>query len=245
MLPRTFAFRTKEGSVGLLQIVGGDEEEVRLRYKLLGYGEGRAAAEVAGGRRAGWLAINDVVVRTVQSQGAMKECMLDLETGKLFSPTMGMDSPTFMQSWIAERGVDLIGEISLKGAAGFNMAAVLLDDSVWDGATAERVNELGLGGAANVDGTLLVGPTTVTVPSESGQGEVSGGEDFPVTYAFRTGEGTVGLLQILAAGDDEIYIRYKLLGYGKAGDLGGPGAQAAQMKKMGGERKVGEGASSQ
>jgi len=213
-MPTTYGFKTREGSVGVMQVVKLENKQFHLRYKLLGYGEKTEPAGGGGKRRAGWLAVNEVVVRTVQSQGALRECMLDLETGKLSRmPDPGEVGREGM-SRILEEGVDLIGDISLKGAVGLNMAVVRVEDSVWDGATAEQVNQLGLGTKANEEGTLLVGPTTVTVPMETGNQEVSGGTDFPVTYAFRTGEGTVGLLQILAAGDDRIHMRYKLLGYG-------------------------------
>jgi len=213
-MPTTYGFQTREGSVGVMQVLKLEDKQFYLRYKLLGYGEKTTTGEAGGKRRVGWLAINDVVVRTLESQGAMKECMLDLETGKVSRMPDPAEVGREGMSRILQEGVDLIGDISLKGAAGFNMAAVRVEDSVWDGATAERVNQLGLGTKANEEGTLLVGPTTVTVPTESGNQEVSGGTDFPVTYAFRTGEGTVGVLQILAAGDDRIHIRYKLLGYG-------------------------------
>ena len=213
-MPTTYGFQTREGSVGVMQVLKLEDKQFHLRYKLLGYGEKTTAAEVGGKRRAGWLAINEVVVRTLESQGAMKECMLDLETGKVSRIPDPADVGREGMRKVLQEGVDLIGDISLQGAAGFNMAAVRVEDSSWDGAIAEQVNQLGLGTKANEEGTLLVGPTTVTVPSETGNKEVSGGTDFPVTYAFRTGEETVGVLQILAAGGDRIHMRYKLLGYG-------------------------------
>jgi tRNA A-37 threonylcarbamoyl transferase component Bud32 len=171
---------------------------------------------------AGAYEFGPVIERTVEERvGGLSA--LDLDTGTLYrggpgpgakpeNPTTVEQAQKEMEDWLKSTGVDVVGMISssTRGLGGFDMVAFSQPKERWDAASEDLVRLLELFGK----------PGSVV--------EMSGKGELPATFAFKTREGGMGVLQIVGFKDDiprGVKIRYKLIQ--KAGGPDAPPPPAA------------------
>ena len=142
----------------------------------------------------------DVTERVVNDDGLHKDECIDFDTGKLHTgPARGFASREEGRAWFRSTGADAHGETE-EGETGLwsvEMALLPLDNDQWDGGDPEELRDMIAQGRGALD--LM-----------SGDGEL------PLTYLFRTREGSIGVCQILKVERDAeqhgtIGIRYKLI----------------------------------
>jgi hypothetical protein len=144
------------------------------------------------------------VIETVlpaQTEGPAQ--ILDFETGRaLLQPRLddlNSRADTIM-AWIRSNGLDLSCSTWSGGRAAcitYDMAILPIETKSWDQTTEQE---------------LLANPALAPTP-HSPRRLLALGHDKPDTYAFRTAEGTVGILRIVGLDQHErgVKIRYKLI----------------------------------
>jgi serine/threonine protein kinase len=177
------------------------------------------------------LTFDSVIERVVYETTTGRDCFLDLETGRLLQPPPQvlsmfvatnwqkhyMDEPEAadpMRAWVWTSGADLV-----YGAPAFNHESglILLDGEImgsqdyWEMEAArvsELLHEAEATGQAKVSGT----------PSLVGAAPFVRADQMPDSHAFRTKDGTMGVLQVIDFTDNPrgVKIRYKLIQNGKA-----------------------------
>ncbi len=207
-LPVTVGFKTREGGVGILQIVGtivgsrNDDNGLiipKIRYKLVQSGAPKAAAPDTP-------AFGPVIERVVEERSATgKECFLDLDTGKcvMIEPVKfqgGLEDALKAEAVAFARvGADVAAmppETSLvSGLMGLDLVALPVGPEIWNTAATEFIFDAVSGYKAG----------SVTPMSANGK--------LPATFVFKTREGGRGVLQILAFTDNPrgVKLRYKLV----------------------------------
>jgi tetratricopeptide (TPR) repeat protein len=190
-LPKIFVFKTGQGGMGILQITemqdGKAPRHFKIRYKMLQEAEKTAPTEVLG----------LVMERVIHSEGTGEPFFFDLDTGRAFYPPPGLTrhSPgREVIEWSATKGIDFVndrGRLELV-----EMTAVKVVSGLWDSA-----------GPAEIRDALMKGSNQEIIPTHSKDYAISS----PITYAFKTRENGLGLLQILEKKDENIRIRYKML----------------------------------
>ena len=143
-----------------------------------------------------------VVEATLPAAGANEETqLLDLETGRslvqLGIDHFNGDSAAFV-SWTRTNGMHICGRVWSDGSADcvtYNMTVVPVEPSCWSK-------------AGDLPAIPLLGPG-----QHSPRRLLVLGGDHTGTYAFRTDEGTLGMLCLAGLSDDHrgVKIRYKLL----------------------------------
>ena len=139
----------------------------------------------------------ETVLPAAKSNGTTD--VVDLETGRvLLHPSLDLDARTIM-AWVRSNGLDISGFAVSGGAAciTYDMTIVAAEGKRWEEITEEEL----LGNPALSPGKHS--PRRLLLP----------GPDRPDTYLFRTGEGTLGMLQIvgLSQNGQGVNIRYKLI----------------------------------
>jgi len=138
-----------------------------------------------------------VVERIIYTDETGKDCFFDLDKGKAFSIPQGLtrsSEPEKGIPWILENGIDFVncvGRLQL-----WDMVAVEVEEKMWDSAGAVEINSI-----------LMRGPSKEELPTWREEYTVT----TPFTYAFKTREGGIGILQILEKKDNNLRIRYKML----------------------------------
>ncbi|MCK4626796.1 MAG: tetratricopeptide repeat protein, partial [Phycisphaerae bacterium] len=196
-LPATFLFKTREGNMGILQILQVNwqklPQNLKIRYKILVRGPV-------------FLPLNKVVERTVYDDSSGRECLIDIDTGKVFGPRAlkGMaKGKVFAQC--AKMGIDAGAETSRSGPGLWGIDMIVIPRAT---EPLEKIILLGI-----TDELATGKPGTPAVMSALGE--------LPRTYAFKTREGSMGVLQILkvvSKKPSHIKIRYKLLKHGTAAE---------------------------
>jgi len=139
-----------------------------------------------------------VIERVVNDDGMNQNFLIDLDTGKLYTP--GADLTSDAQTWMREKGIDAGGETNPSGPGlfGIDMLALRVANTLWE----DKKPLLGLR-----DELVEGKPGSFTVMSALAP--------LPATYLFKTREGGLGILQVMelqTKKDPEyIKIRYKLL----------------------------------
>ena len=143
-----------------------------------------------------------VIERTFGVSGVRRDRFLDLETGRLF------DAPDFIQdnlppdmgkleAWAALVGADVAAE---EAPWGIDLLVVPVENKRWDTLDSYAVDLF-----KTLSSTKTKGATPAVMSAEAA---------LPATYMFKTREGTLGLLQVLAISDEKtsgVRIQYKLL----------------------------------
>ena len=126
--------------------------------------------------------------------------LVDFDTGKLFSPPAEdvAEGEMSLLRWVEEKGIDAIAQHDpqTKGLVGLDLAAISVENSEWD------MNGLGIEAKGL---RAMLGNSKPGNPVE-----ISGLGELPRTYAIRTREGGIGLLQIQGIEDEKLKIRYKM-----------------------------------
>jgi len=140
--------------------------------------------------------VGKVVELTVHDDLPGTACAVDLDTGKLIAVPTPEEIPLGgpEEQWLRKRRIDIVGETSasVRGVVAIDMkVAGPLDADNWE-ASADEI-------------TALVAPDKAADMTA-----MTGGDEPPATWAFRTREGAEGILQIMGIEGREIRIRYRL-----------------------------------
>jgi hypothetical protein len=237
----TFLFTTREGGRGIVQVFPKDKhaDGYRLRYRmwLTSPEEPTVARPLAGSRRARepGTPFGSIVTTTLGSPAGERESVLDFETDRRAVPPEDLKPNTMTAAsslpynrsftrWCRDQGIDVFGFMvpagreveaarepapakavgqpvsqSVSGLIGLDMIEARILPETFDEVTVEEAHEI-LGRMP---------------PDRSGVAWMMIGDDLaerPDTFAFRTREGIVGLLQIEAGGKEErsLTLRYRL-----------------------------------
>ncbi|KPK86137.1 MAG: hypothetical protein AMJ81_02045 [Phycisphaerae bacterium SM23_33] len=149
-----------------------------------------------------YLPLNQAVERTVNDDGMNRDWLIDLDAGKLFTPPKGLGGGKDQAlAWMAAQGIDGGAETNAAGPGlwGVDMVVIPLAGPKWESLDLTGIRD-----------DLSEGkPGTPAVMSALGE--------LPRSYAFKTREGSIGVLQILQLVNEpprHIKIRYKLLQHG-------------------------------
>jgi RNA polymerase sigma factor (sigma-70 family) len=142
--------------------------------------------------------LGPAVERVVGNERAGKDCFIDLDTGKLLTPPKDMEGTALMLAWAAKTGADALCQAasSTRSLVGVDMLVIPLEDRRWDELRPEHLQ-------GKEWGALQPGSVAFMTP----RGKL------PAIYAFQTGEGSRGVLQIAewAEQPSGARIRYRLL----------------------------------
>jgi hypothetical protein len=227
----TFLFTTREGGRGIVQVFPKDldADRYRLRYRMWATPQaGRAArppvAEPREARSPG-TPFGEVVTTTLERPAEGRASLLDLETGRkaappeFFKPELSFPLDERFTRWCRDRGIDLFGYVdrsevearapsakkaapvsrSFSGLIGLDMVEARILPKSFDEMTVEEAREiLGRMPQNKTSTAWMIGGTDLT--------------ERPETFAFKTREGAIGLLQMEAAEKEagKLTIRYRL-----------------------------------
>ncbi len=228
----TFLFTTREGGRGILQIDPPEQESDRrrLRYRMFAMGDEKPAAPSApeSGRKSR-TPFDKTVIRTVEIFVPGKECLLDLESRRKISlpADLGINEASRLRDiaqkeqfadWCRQNGIDLIANVETvktvktfmpaneeeeaETAAtllcGLGMTVSLILPGAFGEMTVEQVREI------ISRPTAQRHPLVIMESTNKNTGQAN-------TYAFKTREGSVGILQFKDAdADGHVAIRYQL-----------------------------------
>ena len=213
-LPLTFAFETRQGVRGILQITGFTENPlgVKIRYKLVQ--TTLSANAVAPAKKAVFCPVVEFTLRDpIESR---TNCFIDFEAGRLVVPPadLVLTNRAAVWEWAKAQDVDVIANTSdpsIRGLLGYDLVVVRLADEEWeqiaDGKLSGEISKRQwshsrFGGLPPMSQAVLTVNTVVTDPKPS------------KTYGFRTRKGTLGLLQFVDYNDSPrgwVKLRYKLV----------------------------------
>lgn len=191
----SFCFRTRQGAVGILQILNPEDNPrgVRIRYKLL-----QPGPELSGNPSP-----QNPRFQFERVLKAKDECFLDLDTGQTHGPVViggETDLPQSMDLSIPY--TQLEGSFSAESVVGLDHLEVLPATSAdWDITPDDLETRL------KPLGPQVVGGSTRAAELANRQSEV------PRTYFFRTPGGNEGVLQIVAFARNSggVKLRYRLV----------------------------------
>ncbi|MHC4111671.1 MAG: tetratricopeptide repeat protein [Planctomycetota bacterium] len=190
-LPVTYIFKTREGGMGIVQILEMRQNKkprhFKIRYKMLQELEKTSPVEVFGPE----------IEQVIFSEENGTKFFFDLDTTKAFSPPPGLtrsSPPMEIIKWGRTQGIDLINDKGRFELA--EMVAVEIPGKMWYSA-----------GPTEIRNALKKGSSLKSLPTQSKDRTVSA----PVTYAFKTREGGIGILQIMDKKNNNLRIRYKML----------------------------------
>jgi serine/threonine protein kinase len=206
LLPLTFAFESRTGERGLLQITGfaDNPRGMKIRYRLV--------QAVPANR----LAFGPVVERTLQGRNETRtNCFMDFESGQVLDApaTLAMTNRAAVWEWAKAQGVDAVAMTTedIRGLLGYELIVGPLRDDDWETVSSEDVSKALTKAAFDAQrfpGQDPLAQFVVTVNT------ISTSTNQPRTYAFRTREGNPGLLQFRSYTDapgGSVTIRYKLV----------------------------------
>jgi hypothetical protein len=234
----TFLFTTREGGRGIVQVFPKDHDadryRVRYRMWLKEHGEPKAAPSIAVRRGANTpgTPFAKAVTVTLEPPVPGRECLLDLETGRRVAPPDFFNAQQILKagslppsnrsaSWCRDQGIDAfvrlhrvggraaIAPAKAEGEAeepatlstliGLDMLEARIVPGTFDELTVEEAREIMGRMPSNRTGIawMMIDPYVTERPD---------------TFAFKTREGTVGLLQVEAADSEtgKLTIRYRL-----------------------------------
>jgi hypothetical protein len=158
--------------------------------------------------------VNEVVERTIFPASNRTNSFIDFDTGRILLPPIGLNlrDRRALWGWAETNGIDAIADDSpqIRGFLVFGRTFVRVSDSDWDNATAMTVEEAvaeyqSLPGSEPMELVAISANALSTDPKRSR------------TFAFRTRENRLGILQLLEVADERngfVRFRYKLLGRG-------------------------------
>ena len=246
--PGTYAFKTREGGRGILQVSALPESNwgVKIRYKLVTSSESAPRPSA----QAGFGPVQECVIN---QPPAGENCFLNLVTAKLFTPPPDIarffatedwmysyeeDRPQARkaQEWVRAAHADLVAnrEANEKGVAlfdGFAVASFSESGEEQNGADywsmdATQLVDL-LNGFQKQVGKRFVLPSITDPTMRAGVNEL------PRSFAFKTRDGSKGVLELLGITENPpgVRIRYKLV-KGPSTAPGGSSSSAATVKQQ-------------
>jgi len=160
-----------------------------------------------------------VIERVVFSEAVGRDFFFDLDTASAFSPPPGLtrqSPPQKVIDWGRSKGIDFVndgGKLDL-----LEMKAVEVPQQMWDSARPDEVKD-----------ALEKGFPAKILPSQSQFPNYT--ISSPFTYAFKTREGNMGVLQILGFTEGEprgVRFRYKMV---QGGVYGGAMARSQELAR--------------
>ena len=214
----TFAFQTREGGKGILQIIGRSERGVKLRYKLVAFNDD-AQISPPGSYRVADLgakvpadakpAFGPVMERVLPNGVPCRQLYFQFRSGEIFIVGNGPGTSAAEAAY-DEKKIDDAGGVDMSSAGGEEGIQIVgrgciftrdAQDLKWDTYTAEQVVEQ-MKYVSFVEG--------VVEPRK---------KDFPITYLFKTARGELGIMEVLGVVNDQrdgwvekgMKFRYKLV----------------------------------
>ena len=135
-----------------------------------------------------------VIEQVILSEENGTNFFFDLDTAKAFSPPPGLTRdtpPTEVIKWCRTNGIDFVNDKGRFELA--EMVAVEVPWEMWYSA-----------GPTEIRNALRKASSPTSLPTQSK-------DHTPITYAFKTREGGIGILQILDKKNNNLRIRYKML----------------------------------
>ncbi|MEI6077463.1 MAG: hypothetical protein WCS94_17915, partial [Verrucomicrobiota bacterium] len=236
VFPVTYIFHTREGTSGIMQVLGHTENPrgVKIRYKLVQSGKPTPLVEPVAQK----LSFGPVVERVVKDSGESRNsAYLDFESGALVAPPaeLQLTNSDALWDWAVGHGVDVVANTSsgeLRGLLGYGLTAAELPNEDWDAPSLDRLR-VAIGKRRFSDSKYGgLPPRSQSVLSVN---TISTKTNASKTWAFQTQNGTEGLLQFLEYTDSpggSVKIRYKLV---QNGEATGATAQPDQLKPISAE----------
>ena len=153
-----------------------------------------------------------VMERVINDDGVGEDFMFDLDIGKSFSVSdakkwgdaPGISEKKSLEDFVMKSGIDLSGETSKKSLMGIDMIAMPIHNEQWDMSPEDVIEQVS-----------MCKPGTPVALSADGQ--------LPKTFVFKTGQGGMGILQIIemqaGKAPRHFKIRYKMLQKESAGRI--------------------------
>jgi hypothetical protein len=201
--PAPCAFQTREGGMGILQIISSTKASVKLRYKLVQDGTAKAAAPVKPAAKG---TPKENVFTDVIERSLDKDCMIDFDIEGP-SPMAVLKMADLKQPGPGLHP-DAVNALRAEEMAKLGMDALFSDGKF--AAFSMRTGELPSGDWGHLGSDILKKIADDLPPAGPPQILFENGRKGPATYAFRTREGRNGILQIMSATDSAVKIRYTL-----------------------------------
>lgn len=194
-LPKSFVFKTRQGGIGVLQIVRITERppSVEVRYKLI-RNAATAHAPVAAPQKFSF--------RPATELEFTNAAMMDLDSGKIFTewpdsvtkPNSIVENVLSAFDWMQREGLDF-AYLEGDGTYGVGIKLMALSPDDWDHLGAE---------------TLSVALAAINEPENK---KLTTQPNSPSVFGFQTHEGNRGILEIDGATENprSMKIRYKLV----------------------------------
>jgi len=153
-----------------------------------------------------------IMGKVINDDGVGEDFMFDLDIGKSFSVSDAKkwgDAPDIsekksLEDFVMKSGIDLFGETSKKSLMGIDMIAMPIHNERWDMSPEDVIEQVS-----------MCKPGTPVALSADGQ--------LPKTFVFKTGQGGMGILQIIemqaGKAPRHFKIRYKMLQKESAGRI--------------------------
>ncbi len=201
-LPVTYMFKTREGSVGILQITGFTDEPkgTKIRYRILRDVTEKPAV-LAEGKGEKSISFGAVIERLVNDDNEKTNMVIDLDSGDLVTPPDELHKLGAKEqlAWFAEKGIDAGCETNedVRGLFCVDLVAIPVLNDRWETISAKSLSK----------DEVLQQAKPGTLAFMGGKGEL------PITYQFKTREGGIGILQIIGFSDSPkgVKIRYKMV----------------------------------
>ena len=141
-----------------------------------------------------------VFTQIINDDGVCEDFMFDLDKGKSYSVSDAQKAneslKKSLEDFVMQSGVDLFGETSKKSLMGINIIAFPVHNEQWDMSPEDVIEQVSLGK-----------PGTPVALSADGE--------LPKTFVFKTGQGGMGILQIIEMQEGKaprhFKIQYKML----------------------------------
>jgi len=140
-----------------------------------------------------------VIERVVNDEATGKDFFIDFDTGQVLSPPQKWPpGPNPFETWLQKSGVDAQGSVggrgNIEGLACYDMIVIPIDNPSWD----DPIK------ASYFQQFIRHGKTGSPVfMTTTGK--------LPVSYLFKTREGSQAVLQIIGFTDKGVKIRYKMV----------------------------------
>ncbi len=201
------AFKTREGRLGILEILDAKPGRVKLRYKLLQNGAESATSAKSAPADAK-PTFGPVMERVLPSGVPCREQLFQFRSGGVFivgnGPGTTKEEAAYDEQKIDEAGgVDMSAESGGEGIHIVGRGCIFTRDAhelQWDSITPGQIVQA-MKHVRFVDG--------IVTPKKT---------ELPITYLFKTERGEVGIMEVLGVGEDErgershgMKFRYKLV----------------------------------